>query len=431
MKGYNINEPSSYLAYFDANSLYGWAMSESLPLSNYEWCLPEKLDDILRTEDDANHGYYLEVDLEYPIDLHDMHNDYPLCCERLKPHDSKVEKLILNFNDKEKYVLHFRSLKFAVSHGLKIKKVHKVLRFKQSKWLRPYIELNTIQRQQSKNAFEKSLYKLMSNACFGKCLENVRKRVDIKLVNKWDGRYGAKALISKPNFKSCIMFNENLVAIELQKSKIKLNKPIAVGVAILEISKYLMYEFHYDFMMKNYDYRDCKLLYTDTDSLIYHIKGHNVYSLIKQHKDRFDTSDYTLGNPYDIDLCNKKIPGLMKDENNGRIMTEFVGLRAKMYGLKVENGEEEHIMKRAKGVKKHVLSKKITFDDFLNCLENSCGYCDTQALIKSHLHKVYTIDQHKRMLDPFDDKRLILNDKVNTLAWGHYKIDLSQDDKNE
>lgn len=359
MKNYNTNEPSSYLTYFDANSLYGWAMSESLPLSNYEWCLPEKsLDDILRTEDDAKHGYFLEVDLEYPIDLHDMHNEYPLCCERLKPLNSKVEKLILNLNDKERYVLHFRSLKFAVAHGLKIKEVHKVLRFKQSKWMQPYIELNTIQRQRSKNKFEKSLFKLMSNACFGKTLENVRKRVDIKLVNKWDGRYGAKALISKPNFKSCITFNENLVAIELQKSKIKLNKPIAIGVAILEISKYLMYEFHYDFMLKNLDYRDCKLLYTDTDSLIYHIKGDNVYSLIKQHKDRFDTSDYALGNPFDIGLYNKKIPGLMKDENNGRIMTEFVGLRAKMYSLRVENGEEaeeeEEIVKRAKGVKRHV-----------------------------------------------------------------------------
>ncbi|XP_018308360.1 uncharacterized protein [Mycetomoellerius zeteki] len=171
--------------------------------------------------------------------------------------------------------------------------------------------LNTKFRTLAKNDFEKNLYKLMNNAVFGKTMENVRDRVDVKLLTKWEGRYGAEAMIAKPNFHSCSVFSENLVAIELRKLEVKFDKPIYVGMCILDISKTCLYEFHHEYMAPLF--RDkCKIMYTDTDSLIYHVECDDVYDIMKcDINNRFDTSDYSIDNVYDIPLANKKVPGLM------------------------------------------------------------------------------------------------------------------------
>lgn len=180
----------------------------------------------------------------------------------------------------------------------------------------------------------------MNNAVFGKSMQNVRKYVDIKLINKWDGRAGAKALIGRPTFKRCVIFNENLVAIEMLRTNIIMDKPIIVGASILEISKLNMYSFHYDFMLKKFTVQDCKLAYTDTDSFIYQINCTDVYTdLIKSNSEKFDTSDYPHPNIYGIAPHNKKIVGIMHDENNGCIMKEFIGLRSKMYALRVSTND--------------------------------------------------------------------------------------------
>jgi len=159
-------------------------------------------------------------------------------------------------------------------------------------------------------------------------MENVRNHVDVKLIIKWDGRYGAEAMIAKPNFHSRSVFAENLIAVEMRKLKVKFDfhykdKPIYVGMCILDISKICLYEFHHEYM--SLMYRDkCKIMYTDTDSLIYHIEYDDVYKNMKHDIARFDTSDYPADNVYGIPLANKKVPGLMKDENNGAIMAKFV-----------------------------------------------------------------------------------------------------------
>ncbi|KYN29965.1 hypothetical protein ALC57_00581 [Trachymyrmex cornetzi] len=199
---------------------------------------------------------------------------------------------------------------------------------------------------------EKNLYKLMNNAVFGKTMENVRNHVDVKLVTKWDGRYGAEAMIAKPNFHSRSVFAENLIAVELRKLEVKFNKPIYVGMCILDISKVCLYEFHHEYMSPMY--RDkCKIMYTDTDSLIYRIECDDAYETMKRDIARFDTSDYPADNAYGMPLANKKVPGLMKDENNCMIMTEFVGLRAKMYAVRVDGKKDT---KKAKGVKSNVVA---------------------------------------------------------------------------
>ncbi|CAH1106041.1 unnamed protein product [Psylliodes chrysocephalus] len=166
----------------------------------------------------------------------------------------------------------------------------------------------------------------MNNAVFGKTMENIRKRVNIRLLTEWSGRYGDEAYISKPEFKNCAIFNENLVAVELRKLQVYLNKPIYVGQAILDLAKTTIYDFHYGYMISAFG-DNGSVLYTDTDSLIYEIRNQDPYEIIKRDcYTHFDTSDYPSNNIYNIPLVNKKVLGMMKDENNGVPMTDYVGL---------------------------------------------------------------------------------------------------------
>ncbi|XP_043264093.1 uncharacterized protein LOC122404229 [Colletes gigas] len=402
MQSYDASQPSSYLMYFDVNNLYGWAMCQPLPYANFQWVNNKDID-VMAIALDSTMGYILEVDLEYPQHLHEAHTDLPFCPTRDKPPGKRQEKLLATLYDKNRYVIHYRNLQQCILHGLRVTEVHRVLQFSQSPWLRDYIELNTKFRTLATNDFEKNLYKLMNNAVFGKTMENVRNHVDVKLVTKWEGRYGAAALIAKPNFHSRSIFSENLVAIELRKLSVKLNKPIYVGMCILDISKVCLYEFHHDYMLPTHSDK-CKIMYTDTDSLIYHIECDNIYELMIRDIARFDTSDYPSDNRYGIPLVNKKIPGLMKDENNGAIMTEFVGLRAKMYAMQVDGKNDT---KKVKGVKSNVVARTITYDDYVQCLMGEVEKICHQSCIRSTLHEVYTISETKIALSPHDDKRYI------------------------
>ncbi|XP_023227411.1 uncharacterized protein LOC111627943 [Centruroides sculpturatus] len=239
-------------------------------------------------------------------------------------------------------------------------------------------------------------------------MENIRKRVDLRLF------CDAKQVVAKPNFKHRTIFTENLCAIHMNKTKIYFNKPIYVGMSILDLSKYLMYDFHYNVMKPKYD-DNIKLLYQDTDSYIYNIKTDHFYQDMKRIINYFDTSDYKEDNEYGIPRVNKKVLGKMKDENNGKIMTKFVGLRAKMHAFKVENKEE----KKAKDIEKCVVKNKISFEDYKDCLFNNIKQCRTMNLIRSKKHKIYSMKANKLALSPHDNKRHILEDGIHLLALGH------------
>ena len=234
-KGFNKNKPSKYLMYLDANNLYGCGMSEKLPTHGFKWLSCGEMEKLFNNQVFQvweKIPCILEVDLEYPENLHDLHNDYPFCPEKVKCKNG-VEKLIPNLNDKTKYIIHYKNLIQCLRAGIKLKKIHRGIKFVQSEWMKPYIDKNTNLRAMAKNNFEKDFFKLMNNSVFGKTMENIRNRVDVKLVNT---KEKLRKLVAKPNLKSPPkIFNENLVSVHMRKTSLLMNKPIYLGMCILDI----------------------------------------------------------------------------------------------------------------------------------------------------------------------------------------------------
>ena len=262
---------------------------------------PNTTNQIQMDENWKNYSCILEVDLEYPRSLHDLHNDYPLAPEQMEI--NKVKKLIPNLGDKEKYVLPYENLEQYKSLGLKIKKIHRGIKFEESQWLERYIALNTKLSTTTANEFKKDFFKLMNNSVFGKTMEN-RNRVEIKLVN--DKEQDEK-LSAKPNFVHSSIFSEELVAIHMKKTRLVFDKSVYLGMCILDLSKILMFDFHYNYIKQKYGDK-AKLLFTDTDSLTYEIQTEDFYMDISADvKRRFDTSDYPpiIHQAYLLDLIRR------------------------------------------------------------------------------------------------------------------------------
>ena len=434
MKKYDKKAPQKYIMYLDANNLYGWAMSQYLPTGRFRWMTKSQIDktDLAKYNEDSKKGLILEVDLEYPKELHDLHNDYPLGPEKVKVTKNMlseyckniaekysistghVHKLIPTLSNKEKYVLHYRNLQLYTDLGLKVTKIHRVLEFNQSPWLRQYIDFNTEKRKNAKNAFEEDHFKLMNNSVFGKTMENIRKRVDVRLVTN---EKKLLKMASKPTYVSSKIFNKDLVAVHKIKETLTLNRPAYVGMCILDLSKTLMYDFHYNNIKKKYGNK-AKLLFTDTDSLTYEIEAEDVYKDFWFNRNKFDNSEYPESSPY-FDKTNKKVIGKFKDEALGIPIIEFVGLRSKMYSYMKDNHKEE---RTAKGIKKNTIKKDITHENYKNVLLNNKQMHHTMETIRSNNHQLGSYKLNKVSLSCFDDKRYILEDGINSYAYGHNKI---------
>ena len=269
-------------------------MSKKLPTNGFKWIDNNEInEDFIKNYNENNdRGYILEVDVKYPKRLHELHSDLPFLSERMKV--NKCKKLACNLFNMEKYVVHINALKQALNHGLKFKKIYRVIEFNQKAWLKPYIDMNTELRKAAKNDFEKNLFKLMNNSVFGKTMENIRKHRDIKLVTTDQKR---SKLVSEPNYYTINLISKDLSIIEMKKTKVKMNKPIYLGLSILEISTTLIYEFWYDYMKPKYN-DNVKLCYMDTDSFIMNIKTNDFYKDISSDfENRFDTSNYEVNRP--------------------------------------------------------------------------------------------------------------------------------------
>ena len=312
--------------------------------------------------------------------------------------------------NKNKYVVHIKSSKQALNHGLKLKKIHRIIEFNQKAWLKPYIDINTELRNLAKDDFEKDLFKLMNNAVFEKTMGYIRKHRNIKLVTTDKKR---NKLVSERNYHTINYISEDLSIIEMNKMKVKMNKPIYLGLSILDISKILMYEFWYDYMKPKYN-DNVKLCYMDTDSFVMNIKANDFYKDIANDVEkRFNTSNYEVNIPLPTGK-NKKVIGLMKDELGGKIITEFVTLRPKTYSYLTDDGKED---KKAKGTKKCVIKRMIKFNDYKNCLLKDKVILKSQQRFISKKHDVYTENINKIALSNNDDKITVSSDEITSYPY--------------
>lgn len=428
----DLESAFKYIMYMDCNSLYPTVMVDYLPYGGFEWAETD-LNEILNTTDDADTGYFLDVDLEYPVDLHDAHKDYPLAPTPMLVDDAwltdyqktmkqkyninsdKVSKLLNTLHDKTNYVIHYTTLKLYARLGLRVKYVNKVLKFKQSAWMKPYIDFCVVKRataKLNKNTFEADFYKLAMNSVYGKQLMNRRKHRNIQIVEE----KRAEKLNSKGATRNHKILSETYVAVDKPKRKLVFKDPIYVGCAILDKSKEVMYKFWYDNMKAKYG-DNVKLLFTDTDSLTMEITTDDVYADLKMNGDLYDFSEYPVDHPlYNPDNAAKL--GKFKDEAKGKIIEEFVGLRAKCYSMIIDGDRKM----AAKGTPK-AAAKLLTHETYKKVLNDLEKVMAQANVIRQKEHTLYSTTINKTALVAFDNKRLVYADHT-TLPFGHYSLDI-------
>ena len=348
---YVKSDENNKIIYADATNLYGHSMSQFLPYDEIEMWHghPDKywkwLDIILNTPNDADIGYFLEVDLKYPDNMKQKTKYSPFCPENkkinpnnyneymksIKPENyTKSKKLICDWSDKKRYLIHCRMLKFYVRHDMVVEKVHEIISFKQSKWLESYINFNTQKRNRAKNDFEKDFFKLLVNAAFGKFLENVRNRLELELIKKGNIKKNFNQQ-SKLTFNGIQKSYENYDSYTFKKNEVVTDKAIYVGFAILELSKLHMYETYYDTLQPYFDQENLQLHYIDTDGMFLSMKTENIIKDLKHLEDTFDFSNLDENQEL-FSNKNKKVIGKFKIETPKNIwIDEFVCLRSKAY----------------------------------------------------------------------------------------------------
>ena len=268
-------------------------------------------------------------------------------------------------------------------------------------------------RKSAANDFEKNFYKLKSNACFGKTMENLRRRSTLKFVST---ETQAEAFIQRATFKSFKIISKNLVTVSLKPSSVVWNKPTPVGASILDLSKLSLYKFHYEEMLPRYGADRLKVVYKDTDSLLYRIKTEDLYKYMATFKHLLNLSDYPADH-FLHDKSNKKVPLTMTDKLNGKILKEVVCLRSKLYSIDYVGGTKQS----AKGVQKSV-KKTPHHKLFKDCLLSQSTVRRKMIQLKSASHQIIVNSVNKVALSCYDDKRYILDDTVSSLAYGHYSL---------
>ena len=328
--------------------------------------------------------------------------------EKYKP----TEKLIMDQTNKQRYFLHYRDLKFYIRHGIRFLNVHTVYKFKQSPWLAKYIKYNTEQRKKAKTEFEKHFYKLMNNSFYGKTIENIRKRLNLDLIDKSD-IHRILNRQSKVSFDDKITEYEKFNLYTFNKETIKFTKPIYVGFCVLELSKLLMYEWYYDKMQPYFGEDNLELHYLDTDSFIFSFKP--IKSLIedlKHFKDDFDFSDLDPSHEL-YSETNEKVIGEMKLETAPELdLDEGVFLRSKSYSLNIKQNSSHC---KHKGVQDH---NKFTLEDYKYCLENNEIKYGVNYSFGSNKHEIAMVKQKKIALNTFDDKRCYIDNYIS-VPWGY------------
>ncbi len=429
--GYDPKTKSTYLLYVDANNLYGWAMSQALPKKDLAFSNETSLETILNTEDEAETGYMVEIDIKFNKEIHERLKQMPPCPESLAPKEewfsdyqrlvmketksnTKCKKLVPHLKEHLNYCIHYRNLKYIEKLGVTLGKVHNVISFTQDKWMKPYIDSNNERRTiaaKAGNKFEKDFFKLMNNATFGKTMENVRNRMNLHLTVQHEN---AVKWFSKVEFKRNTHAN-GLYLIETHKTRIVYDKPVYIGCAILDLSKLKMLEFHYDVIQKAFGDK-AQLIYSDTDSYVYEIETPDLYLWIQANKEHFDLAGYKREEMKNSE--NEAVLGKFKDELNGEAMSEFIALNPKCYAFrfqKLDTKIEE--VKKAKGVSYSVVKKTLPFKEYKEVLEAGNTKSRVITNIGSFNQELFSFNTNKIALNAFYDKMKML-DRINCEPFG-------------
>ena len=420
-----------------------------LPVGNFRWVDEKELKkwtakDILRLPSQDETGYAFECDLVYPKKYHKRDDQFPLAPYNdtlsfkhlsrfnrrlLKKHNLRdykqkrysSKKLLATFYKRKKYVVLLDNLKYYLQRGMKLVKVRRAVKFEQKDFLKNFITKITQMRSTAKNDFELRLFKLFANSTFGKFIENARNYMEILLCH--DEKTLRKHCLGQhiSNFK---IINENLVAIMKKPSVIELKKPLAVGFAILELSKLFMYKAYVKFK-RYFGSKNLRLCFSDTDSFLFQVKCSNLIDKLDSMKHMFDFSKYDKAHPlYDNSRANHLF--YFKDEMKGQAsITKFIGLRPKCYGLKIKNLKNNSMQEKkiCKGLKRTSIKNHLTFDDYENCLNNTCQIYKSFNHLKSKNHQIFTSFQRKIALSAMDTKRYILSCGKCTRALGNVHIE--------
>ena len=452
----------------DANNLYGAAMSQSLPQSGFEWVEDHGLTEasIRSTTDEewnqSEVGYFVEVDCDYPPELHEDHNFFPLMpstekitagmlspdqvhlAEQLNIKLGHCSKVVTSFLPKRSYVTHIRNLSLYLKLGVRLKKIHRVLRFQQAPFLQSYIAMNTDLRREAQDETMKAFAKLMVNSLYGKTCENVERFRDIRLVTT---REALLRCVRNPNFTGRISLSlcslyitlvggvyyeaARFASVELKKSSILLNKPRHIGCAVLALSKIIMYSFFYDWLKPQYPRSE--VCFTDTDSLCLKIDtepGHDLYAALRDSDMvrpllpppitmsffQMDFSNYPHTHP-NFSMRNYLTPGKFKDECGGTPISSVVSLCAKMYSLEMQGGGRKMA---AKGISRQAQAS-LSHADYLTTFQEDRRREHVMHRLGVKHHQIMTLKEKRFGLNAFNDKRYQTKQGLN-YAFGHCKI---------
>ena len=441
-----------HLAYIDQNNLYGSALSMPLPYADFEWLGEDEIEhfsdpaNIIGLDVKGEIGYLFDVDLDYPESLHDRTADFPLAPESgevtqdmLSPYMKdfyarlsevrgtsanfkSCRKLLLTQQHKTDYICHFAILRFYLKMGMVLKRVNRVIRFKQRRFLKPYIDYNSEKRARASNAFEKDFYKLKNNCLFGKTMEDVRKRQDYRLVT--DPHKFSK-LADSPLFIDRDIITDDIAGVKMMKNKVVLNKPIYVGQAVLDYSKLEMYKLFYKKLPACPLIKKLELAGGDTDSFFLSITtdlGVELTDVFQSLGQYFDSSNYE-GTHKAFSVLNKARLGCFKDECRGNTLKRMILLRPKMYSMEYVNDSLASI-NRGKGLSKSVVAAYLP-SDYLSAYEEAKEIWCSMTILRSRCHTIQTVTLNKRGLSCWEDKRCWLSPN-ESVPYGHYSSGVPQ-----
>ena len=415
------------IMYIDINNLYGYAMTQYLPKGDFQWVYDEselaEILSVLNSNIDISEwqfGCYVEVDIDIPETVHDFLNEMPVAPEKLCPPGTNIEKLMMTLGPKRNYPVHWRTLQFYIQLGAVVTKIHKAVKFSQGPVFKQYIDSNTYFRSVSISEQNKIFYKLLNNSLYGKTVENLRKRLNLRLCNN---ATKLMTYTSKASFRKSIKIDDDLISVLLNKENIFLNRPSYIGQAILDLSKLCMHELKYKILAKYEARFKCKISIVagDTDSFFLECRHVDVASKLIPAMiadGHLDISNYDKSHP----LYSNEIASVVcrfKDETKGRgKILEGVFLCPKSYSiLTTSHVPKEQNVKKAKGV--ILKGSTIDHDSYLEAYNDSIVVNIPQTKIGSRNHQLFTFKSNKKALSCYDNKRRWLT-KNKSVAYGHY-----------